>query len=98
MARDFIKVDRTTVTATQAASLVQYATATTLRSALEQGTKILAVMGHNNDGTVFTDIESLFGLPAGKGQTVFNLVNGSVGSMNGTFQVADAKTITETLG
>lgn len=96
MARDFIKIDTTTSTATQAASLRAFKD--TLRSAYEQGKRILAVMGHNNDGTVFTDVESLFGLPANKGQTVFNLVNGSIGSMEGTFQVADVKTLTETLG
>lgn len=96
MARDFIKIDRTNVAATQAASLLNYAN--NIRAAYDQGTKILAVMGHNNDGTVFTDIETLYGLPAGKGQTVFNLVNGSIGSMNGTFQVADAKTVTEIVG
>lgn len=32
------------------------------------------------------------------GQTVFNLINGSVGSMTGAFQVADTKNITETVG
>lgn len=55
-------------------------------------------MNHNNDGTTFTAIETLFGLPTGKGQAVFNMVNGSVGSMEGTFQVADAKNITEQVG
>lgn len=96
MARDFIKIDTSTTTATQAADLKQFVTV--LRDAYQRGKKILAVMGHNNDGTVFTDIEALFGLPASKGQTVFNLINGAVGSMEGTFQVADAKNITETLG
>lgn len=96
MARDFIKVDKTQSAATQAQALLNYAAA--LRSAYDQGVKILAVMGHNNDGTTFTDIETLYGLPVGKGQTVFNLINGSVGSMLGTFQVADAKTITESIG
>lgn len=96
MARDFIKVDRTQAAATQAGLLLSYVAA--LRQAYDLGVKMLAVMGHNNDGTVFTDIETLFGLPTGKGQTVFNLINGSVGSMSGTFQVADSKTLTETLG
>lgn len=96
MARDFIKIDTTTVTATQAAELKAFVAA--LRDAYQRGKKIVAVMGHNNDGTVFTDIESLFGLPTGKGQTVFNLLNGTIGSMEGTFQVADAKNLTETLG
>ncbi len=96
MARDFIKVDPTQSAATQAPLLLQYKN--TLREAYDLGVKVQAIMTHNNDGTVFTDIETLFGLPTGKGQTVFNLVNGSIGSMQGTFQVADAKNLTETLG
>lgn len=96
MARDFIPVDTTTTTATQAQELKAFVAV--LRDAYQRGKKIIAVMGHLNDGSVFTDIETKFGLPAGKGQTVFNLVNGAVGSMEGTFQVADAKNITETLG
>lgn len=96
MARDFIKIDTTQSAATQSRLLLSYVQ--TLRSAYEQGTRVKAIMTHSNDGTVFTDIETLFGLPAGKGQTVFNFVNGSIGSMEGTFQVADAKNITESLG
>lgn len=96
MARDFIKVDPTQSAATQARALLSYIS--TLRSAYEQGLKVAAVMNHNNDGTTFTDIETLFGLPTGKGQTVFNFVNGSTGTMVGTFQTADVKNITETVG
>lgn len=96
MARDFIKIDVNTAAATQARDLVAFKNQ--LRAAYEAGKKILAVMGHNNDGTTFTDLESLYGLPAGKGQTVFNLVNGAVGSMEGVFQTSDAKNITETIG
>ena len=96
MARDFIKIDTASVAATQAQLLLSYCR--TLRSAYEMGTRVKAIMTHNNDGTVFTDIEGLFGLPAGKGQIVFDLVNGSVGSMEGSFQVDDAKEITERLG
>jgi hypothetical protein len=96
MSRDFIKIDASVTTATQASLLKSYVNA--LRQAYELGTRVKAIMTHNNDGTTFTDIETYFGLPAGKGQAVFNLVNGSVGSMEGTFQVADAKTITEQLG
>lgn len=98
MARDFIKIDRTAMntTATQAQSLLTYVSL--LRQAFDVGTRIKAIMTHANDGTVFTDIETMFGLPAGQGQTVFNLVNGSIGSMQGTFQVPDAQTITEKVG
>lgn len=55
-------------------------------------------MGHLNDGSNFSDIESAFGLEAGQGQILFDLVNGAVGSMEGQFQVNDAKTITEKVG
>ena len=96
MARDFIKVNRNDVNATQASLLINYVTS--LRNAYELGKRVKDIMTHNNDGTVFTDIEGLFGLPTGRGQTVFDLVNGSVGSMEGTFQVDDAKEITERLG
>jgi hypothetical protein len=96
MARDFIKVDRTQSAATQATLLLSYVT--TLRSAYELGVKCKAVMDHNNDGAVWTDIELLFGLPTGKGQIVYDLINGSVGSMTGAFQVPDAKNLTETVG
>lgn len=96
MARDFIKIDTSTTTATQAPLLKSYVA--TLRQAYELGTRVKSIMQHNNDGSVFTDIETLFGVPTGKGQTVFDLVNGSIGSMEGTFQVDDAKEITERLG
>ena len=96
MARDFIKVDTRTVTATHASLLVKYVRE--LREAYETGKHILGIMNHNNDGSNWADIEGLFGLPAGKGQTVYDLMNGSIGSMEGSFQVADAKNLTETVG
>ena len=96
MAKDFIKIDRVTVTATHAELLLRYIRG--LRGAYELGREVLGIMVHNNDGSNFADIETLFGLPAGKGQIVFDLVNGSIGSMEGTFQVSDAKNITERVG
>lgn len=96
MAIDFILVDKTQAAAIKAQLLLNYRD--TLRRAIELGTECLAIMGHMNDGTTWTTLESKFGLVAGKGQTVFNLVNGSVGSFSGSFQVADAKNLTETLG
>lgn len=96
MARDYIKIDTSTTTAIHAPTLRSFVRA--LRVAYEQGLNVKAIMNHNHDGSVFTDLEALFGLPAGKGQTVFDLVNGAVGSMEGTFQVADAKNITERVG
>jgi hypothetical protein len=93
MAVDFITIN---LSAQQASLLKQYTVA--LRSAYDIGNRLIGMMGHMNDGTTFTQIETSFGVPTGQGQVVFNLVNGSFGSMNGTFQVADAKTITEKVG
>jgi hypothetical protein len=95
MAIDFIKVDTSTTTATEARSLISLRNA--LREAYEQVQLVLRVMGHLNDGSDFTEIEAKYGLTAGKGQIVFDLVNGSKGSMEGAFQVADVKTLTERL-
>jgi len=94
---DYIKIDTSSpATASQAVLLKSYVQQ--LRGAYNTGKQLIALMGHMNDGVSFTSIETFFGLPAGKGQTVFNLVNGSVGSMEGTFQVSDAKNITEQVG
>lgn len=96
MAIDFIKIDTTQSAATEAATLkaaiLQFA-------AVQQNlTAILNKMGHNNDGTTFTAMETLYGLPTGKGQAIFNLVNGTVGAFNGTFQNNNAKTLIEQVG
>lgn len=96
MARDFIKVNRNDTAATHATKLVEYKDA--LRRAYALGKEVLAIMNHNNDGSNWTDVEALFGLPTGKGQTVYDLMNGSVGSLEGAFQTADGKNLTETLG
>lgn len=93
MAIDFITIN---TSAPQAGALRSYIQ--TLRSAQELGQRVLDIMTHNNDGVTFASVETLFGLPTGKGQTVFDLVNGSIGSMKGTFQVPDATTISQQVG
>ena len=96
MARDFITLNPAAAGATQAFLLKNYINA--LRQAYNLGVQAAAIMTHSNDGTDFSDIETLFGIEAGAGQTVFDLVNGSTGAMVGTFQNADCKTITEKIG
>jgi hypothetical protein len=95
MARDFISVTMSP-TATKAPLLQSYISS--LRQAYNLGVQCAAIMTHSNDGTDFTDIETLFGVEAGSGQVVFDLVNGSTGAMIGQFQNADCKTITEKVG
>ena len=96
MARDFIKVDTATSTATHSRELLRYKDL--LRQAYDQGKKVLGIMSHNQDGANFADIEALFGLPPTKGQTVFDMVNGSVGSMEGVFMIDDVKKLIERVG
>lgn len=96
MARTFIKVDTSQSSATHAGLLRAFVQQQ--RAAYEIGAKVRAIMSNNNDGTIFTDIEALFGLPAGKGQAVFDLVNGTVGAMEGTFTNNNGKSIGELIG
>lgn len=96
MARTFTKIDTTAAGATHAGLLRSFVQQE--RAAYELGARILAIMSNNNDGTTWTDIEALFGLPAGKGQAIFNLVNGTVGAMEGTFQNNNGKSIGELIG
>jgi hypothetical protein len=93
MAIDVIKIDASITTATQARALLNLVTA--MRVAYDQVQQVLRVMSHLNDGSNFAQIEAQYGLAAGQGQVLFNLVNGTKGSMEGVFQVADAKTLTE---
>lgn len=93
MARDYIKID---TSALQSRLLLNYIGS--IRQAYDVGVRVKDIMTHNNDGSNFGDIETLFGVPAGKGQVIFDLVNGSLGSMTGVFQVDDAKEITERVG
>lgn len=96
MARDYIKIIRTDSAATQASPMLEFLR--NLRTTYEQGVKIKAIMDHLQDGTTWTDIETVFGLPAGTGHAVYDLVNGTVGAMNGTFQNNNAVTLTEKVG
>jgi len=97
MASDFIQIDMSNQTvASQAALLKQYVSI--LRSSYEIGTRVRAVMLHTHDGADFTELERLFGVPPGEGNAVFDLVNGSIGAMEGTFQNDDCKQITEQVG
>jgi len=94
--RDFIKVDRTTTTAVYANDLV--AAISAVRTAVQHLDKVKAIMEHNHDGTVFTDLEALFGLAAGKGSIVYDYVNGTRGAMAGTFQNNNAELLIARVG
>ena len=96
MARTFIKIDVAMPGATHSGLLRGYVQQQ--RNAYEVGSRIKAIMTNNHDGTDFTDLEALFGLEAGDGQAVFDLINGTIGANEGTFQNNNGKTIGEVLG
>lgn len=74
MPRSFIKVDPTQAAATKAQSLLLLVSLS--KQFMDQLRYVQNLMTQNEDNVVFTDIEPLFGVPTGQGQTVFNLVNG----------------------
>jgi hypothetical protein len=96
MARNYIKIDTTMNGATHAAFLRQ--SIGQLRTAYEMLGRCKDIMDHNHDGVVFTDIEALFGLPAGKGQNVYDMINGTLGALNGSMQNNDGRQIGERVG
>ncbi len=86
---DSVAVNRTQSAATEADELLAYRSL--LQQAHETGKRIQAKMNHkfndsNPQAIVWTELESRYGLTEGTGQTVFDMVNGSVGSIEGTMQ------------
>jgi len=76
MAKNFIKIDRSTSTAIYAQDLL--AAITQLRSTLNQFTKVKGIMDTNWATTNFVDVEALFGVPTGQGSAVYALVRDSL--------------------
>lgn len=100
-ARDFIKIVKNdSVTAQKALDLLTFKDA--VARVLMLGPPLLAAMNHNFDDSnpqaiVWTDF-ALFGIPSGKEQTVFDMVNGVMGAMTGTMQNAQAVEISARVG
>lgn len=88
MAINYIKIERDVVTATHARLLLDYVSA--LRSAYDKGVFIKGIMDNNTDGTDFSKIEELFGVPVGSGSSAYTLLGSSL--------TAGAKTFTERVG
>ncbi len=96
MARDFIPIDTAPSSATQ--SQLLKSTVSAMRQSLNLLMQCRGIVTHLEDGAVFTDIETRFGVPTGQGQNLFNLINGAYGSTQGTFQVNDFQTMVDKLG
>lgn len=87
--RDYIRVARDQSAATKAGMLIEYKDA--VARVLMLGPPLLKIMSHNFDDAdskalIWTDMETLFGLPPGAGQAVFDMVNGSQGAVTGQMQ------------
>lgn len=78
MPRDFIPI----TTGSEASHLLKSAIES-LRKARTDIEKVQGWMLHCQDGTTWTDLEEKFGLPAGKGDDVFLLIDGTLQVLNG---------------
>lgn len=96
---DFIKIDRTTSTATHAPLILRAVNqARALKETLDE---IIAIGYHNFDAgppSDFTNFEALFGVPPDKGQAVFDIMNGGKNSMEGTQQTDALITLMNQIG
>jgi hypothetical protein len=93
---DFIKVTTNDTNAPFAADLVSLVRQ--VRGVFDQIDKVLDVMTHTNNGSDFTTLETLFGLPTGQGQMVFDLCNGTRLALNGSGQNSNAVSLIERVG
>lgn len=96
MPRDFIKVNTGDTNAVHAKELVSLIVQ--LRSTIDQLEKVKDIMDHSNDGSVFTDIETRFGLPATTGQLVYDYVNGTRLAVTGNGQNSNALSLIARVG
>lgn len=96
---DYIKINRTDANATQANLIL--GAVSQIRSLKNTLDAAIGIGYHNFDAgppADFTNFETLFGVPTGKGQAVFDLLNGTRGALEGTMQNGNAITLMEMVG
>lgn len=96
MAADFILIDRFDNTNPFASELITVAAQ--LRAAQETLLKIQAKGFRMFEGNDFSVFEQHYGIPTGQGNTVFDLVNGTVMALAGTAQNANAQELINRVG
>ena len=97
MPNDFINVDPAMPGATHAGLL--RALSQQQRQTYELAGRIREIMANNAvPPDDYAEMERLFGLEAGDGATVFDLVNGLVGALEGQFQNNNGKNIGVLIG
>lgn len=104
MAADFITLNRTASTAPFVNELVSIpADVRRLIDKLEQvrekGFRMFVPAGENNDPPAdFAVFEAKYGIPAGSGQTVFDLVNGTLMALKGESMNGNATELMNRVG
>jgi hypothetical protein len=98
MPNDFIRIDPTLTPNAQFYGSQLITLVVSLRATIDQLDRIKAVMEHSTDGTTFTTLEAMFGLGAGKGQTVFDFINGTRGALGGTMTNSNAFALIDRVG
>lgn len=89
MVADFIELKRTDTAAVFVSEILAYRAS--IATALAQGDAIKNKMAHMFNDSIpqaidWTMLERLYGIPTGKGQAVWDMINGSQGAMRGTMQ------------
>ena len=95
MPNDFIQINRSTgdIYASDLYSLTSL-----VRQTIDIAEKVKDYCDHTVEGADYTALETLFGLPAGSGDEVYNLVAGTLGALKGQVQSADALTLIARVG
>ncbi len=77
MSDNFIHIDTAKRLGSQLRNVVE-----STRGVLDALNKLKTIMDQQTDGATYTTIETEFGIPTGKGGTVYNLVAGSYAAVN----------------
>lgn len=96
MADDFVVINRTDVNAIFGSELKEATIQT--RRLIDLLEALVARGFHMFDNTDFTMFEEKHGLPAGSGQLVFDMCNGTLGAMKGTMQNDQALNLMNKVG
>lgn len=93
MPKDAILIDVTLTTATQAQYLKRLTVVA--RDFIDLVKRVQDTMSHNNDGTDWTQIETLYGLKAGDGQKTVTMVSDAESVVRGNAQNNSIKQLGE---
>jgi len=96
MAADFIKITRGGTGEKFGADLAN--AKNVARALIDQLEMLKGIAEHNIANADYTAMETIFGLSAGNGTVVYNLLAGTLGALKGTVQSSDALTLIDRIG